>query len=290
MVDAIDPRVIRLSVEIDGQFHVFEGDMDITARGRKTANPLENTCDVRISNLTKHDRDYILTATSPFIANKKSPKRMIVEAGRVSTGVARLFYGDITSSQITQPPDIGLTLRFQTGAHKKGLVVARQGREVEPLSSLAHTVAKDLGTSLTFEATDRQIANYSFSGAAAGQVDALASAGGVDVFIDDTVLIVKDAGKGLKNRVRVLNKNTGMIGVPEFTERGLKVKFLIDASTVLGGTLDVESELNPAVNGRYTVYSLDFEVATREEPFYYVAECRRPGQIVRQKKARHGRR
>jgi hypothetical protein len=285
-VDAIDPRIVRLSVEIEGQFHVFEG-FDITARGRKTANPQENSCEVKISNLTKSDRDYILTATSPFIANRRSPKRMVVEAGRKSTGVFRLFYGDITLSQISQPPDIGLTLRFQTGAHKKGVIVGRQGNATQSLSSLSRMVADDLGTGLTFEADDRQIANYSYSGSAAGQVEALGDVGGIDAFVDDTVLVVKKKGTGLKNRVRVLNKHTGMIGVPEFTERGLRVKMLIDADTVLGGIIQVESELNTAANGQYVNYALDFDVASRAEPFYFIAEARRPGEIVRAKK--HGR-
>lgn len=277
---AIDPRIVRLSVEIDGKFEVFEG-FDIFARGRKTANAQENTCEVRISNLTKHVRDYILTTTSPFIGNRRAPKRMIVEAGRQTTGLTRLFYGDITSSQISQPPDIGLTLRFQTGAHKKGQIVARSGLPSQNLSDISRAVAADLGTSLTFEADDRAIANYAYSGAVTGQVGAIGDAGGVDAFIDDTVLVVKNKGSALKNRVRVLNKHTGMIGVPEFTERGLKVKMLIDAGVVIGGAMSVESELNPATDGTYSIYALDFEVATREEPFYFIAEGVRAGQIFK---------
>ena len=42
-------------------------------------------------------RNYILTETSPFNKNK-TPKKLIIEAGRVSTGTARLFVGDITAS------------------------------------------------------------------------------------------------------------------------------------------------------------------------------------------------
>lgn len=285
MSDAIEPRIVRLSLEIDGAFTVFEG-LDITAKGRKTANPKDNTCEVRVSNLTKHDRDYILTATSPFIANRRSPKRMIVEAGRASIGLTRLFYGDITSSQITQPPDIGLDLRFQTGAHQKGLVVVRQGRETASLRSIAEGVSKDLGTSLVFEADDTTVANHSFTGPALRQVDAISDVGHVDAYVDDTTLVVKNKGVGLKNRVRILNKNTGMIGIPEFTERGLKVKMLIDAATTLGGTLQVTSELNPAVDGDYVVYSLDFDVATRQQQFYFIAEARRAGQIVRAKRGK----
>lgn len=279
---AIVQRVIRLSIEIDGRLHVFD-DLDIRARGRKSANAKENSCEVVVSNLTKANRDYLLTATSPFIANKRTPKRMIVEAGRAGGGLSRLFYGDITSSEISQPPDIGLTLRSKTGAYKKGFVVARNGRDLQPLSAIAAGVAADMGTSLTFEADDFQIANFSFSGAVGDQVDVLAAAG-VDAYVDDQTLVVKNIGEGLRNRVRILNKHTGMIGVPEFTERGLRVRSLIDAETVLGGTIEVESEINPAANGRYVSYQIEFDIASREEAFYYITEARRAGQVVRNKR------
>src|SRR5579859_8178757 len=97
---AIVPRIVQLSIEVDGAFKVFAGDFDIKARGHKTADGQENSCEVTISNLTKADRDYILTETSPFLANRRSPKKMLVEAGRSTTGLTRLFIGDIMTSQI----------------------------------------------------------------------------------------------------------------------------------------------------------------------------------------------
>lgn len=277
---AIDPRVIKLSLEFDGTFTVFS-DLEITARGRKTANPQENTCEVKVSNLTKEHRDYLLGATSPFLSNRKNPKRMMVEAGRASTGLTRLFYGDITMSQVSQPPDIGLTLKFQTAAHHKGVIVARAGMSVQQLSGLSANVAKDLGLDLTFQATDRSVANYSHSGANLGQVQRLADTGGVDAFVDDTTLVVKNRGAALTGRSVLLSKDTGMIGVPEFTERGLKVQGLVDTGMRLGGAVQIQSQLNPAANGTYTVYALEFDIANRDTPWYLTAECFAPGQIFK---------
>jgi len=270
----IDQRIVRISIEVDGEFKVYE-ELDIRARGQKTANPLQNTCDVDIVNLSAQTRNYLLTETSPFNANR-SPKRLIVEAGRVGQGVTRLFYGEIISATPSQPPDIGLRLRAQTGNYAKTLVVARSGAAQQSLRSLAQRVATDLGVSLDFQATDKQIANYSFNGSALRQVDALEAAGGVDVYVDDQTLVVKNIAAPLTGRIRVLSQESGMVGIPEVTERGVKVRMLLDSNTVLGGTLDVTSKLNPALNGEYTIYGLDFEVASRSTPFYYVADCRRP--------------
>lgn len=270
-MSSLDRRLVRVSVEIDGQFKVYDQAFDITASGKKTSNPLQNECTVTISNLDRQTRNYLLTETSPFNKNK-TPKRMIVEAGRMSTGMTELFYGEITNATPSQPPDIGLTLKAQTGQFAKTKVIARQGLPQQSLSSLAQLVAQDIGVALDFQATDKQIANYSFSGSALRQVDALGLAGGVDAYVDDRVLVVKDRSKPLTNRIRQINQNTGMIGIPEITERGAKVQFLLDVNVVLGGTLDLESELNPAVNGQYTVYALNFDVSSRRQEFYYTAE------------------
>lgn len=269
----IDLRILRVSIEIDGEFQVYQ-DLDITASGKKTVNNLQNDCTVTIVNLTKEHRNYLLTETSPFNKNK-TPKRLIVEAGRVSEGVTRLFYGEITSANPSQPPDIGLVLKAQTGSFAKGKIVARSGAAQQSLRTLAGQVAGDLGAALDFQATDRQVANYSFTGAALRQVDQLGALGGLDAYMDDQTLVVKDRGVPLANRIRLVNKSSGMIGIPEVTEKGVKVEYLLDTTTALGGTLEVQSELNPACNGRYSIYGLDFEVSSRREPFYYRAEASR---------------
>lgn len=277
-MDRFDPRIIRVGVEVNGETRVYDQDMDIRVSGTKVANPIQNTCEVTISNLTRDVRNYLLTETSPFNA-KKTPKRMFVEVGRVSAGggPTRIFIGEIVTSAPSQPPDIGLTLTAKTGAYAQGQVVARSGNAQQALSSLAARIAADLSLTLDFRAADKQIANYSFSGAMLRQVQALELAGGVDAYVDDESLIVKDRGTPLPERTHVLSAQSGMIGIPEATERGVKVRMMLDSKVTLGGGLDIMSELNPALNGSYTIYALGFEAATRDVPFYWTAEASRNG-------------
>lgn len=274
----VDQRILRVGIEVSGEIRWYEGSggsgLAIKARGTKGATDTQNTADVTVTNLSRDIRNYILTETSPFNKNR-TPKRLIIEAGRVSTGVARLFVGNITKSSPTQPPDIGLEMTAQTGAFKKGEVVARSGAARENLSAIAGRVAADLEATLIFEATDRQIANYSFSGATLRQVNALAEAGGVDAYLDDETLVIKDRGAPLKNRVKVIDNTTGMIGIPEATERGVSIKILFDLQTDLGGRVDLTSELNPALDGAYTIYKIDFDLASRETPWYLDLEASR---------------
>lgn len=271
--DKLDPRLLRIGVEIDGQLKLYEG-LNMTASGTKFANANQNECEVKISNLDKVTRDYLLTATSPF--NKdKTRKILTVEAGRVSTGYSLVFAGDITNAVGGQPPDITLTLKAAAGDFAKGRIIATSQPGVVPLRNIAARVAADLGLSLTFEAKPKQISNYTFTGSVVKQVEQLGAMGRVNAYIDDLVLVVKDFNAPLENRTRTLSLDTGMVGIPEFTETGIKVKMLFDNQTVLGGGLNVTSKLNPAANGVYTVAKLGFELASRDTPFYYIAEATR---------------
>lgn len=272
----LDPRMIRVGIEVDGEVKVYDETFDVTVSGEKFASAQQNTCEITISNLTKSARNYILTETSPFNANR-TPKRLYVDAGRVSTGLSRLFVGEIVSSTPSQPPDIALTIKALTGNYAKGLVIARSGLTQEPLAAIAGRVAADLGLKLDFLATDKQIGNWSFNGPALRQVNNLELAGGVDAYIDDTTLIIKDRGDPLPERTKVLSSASGMVGVPEATERGVRVSFFLDQDTVLGGALELESELNPPLTGNYTIFKLGFEAASRDTPFYWTAEASRNG-------------
>lgn len=273
MATELDPRIVRIGIEVGGKIQTYEG-LAVTATGIKYANANQNECEVKITNLAKATRDYLLTETSPF--NKiKTAKKLIVEAGRKSTGTSVVFVGDICSVCATQPPDISLTIRCATGDYSKGMIVQRTQPGLCSLQRIASQVASDLGLRLVFQCQDKQIANYCFTGGALRQVDQLAAAGGINAYVDDKALILKNYGKPRSGSTRVLNLETGMIGVPEFTERGIKVKMLYDNQTTLGSGLQVTSQMNPAANGLYAIYKLGFELASRDTPFYLVAEASR---------------
>lgn len=267
----LDLRHIRIGIEVLGQVNYYEGgQMRLRVAGTKYANPLQNDCSATLTGLSRQTRDYILSEASPFNANR-TPKRLIVEVGRVSTGLFQLFAGDIVSAEPSSPPDIDLTIKAKTQAAQAGNVVARSGGSMMPLSSLAKSVAEDLGVPLTFEATDKNVASYSHTGAALKQVERLQEVGGVSAFLDDDRLIVKDLDAPVSGRVRILNKNSGMVGIPKATEKGCKVKFLIDADTALGGMLRLQSQLNPAMDGDYVINQLAFDAASHDAAFFYDA-------------------
>jgi len=270
----LDPRVIKVSIEVNGVLKTYSSPLAITVTGTKYANALQNEAEIVLENLDRATQDYILTETSPYNLNR-TPKSVVVEAGRVSYGTAVIYRGNIVTSNVTQPPDVGITLKCLTGNFVKGNILTRNQPGQATLKQISTQIAQDTNTILNFQATDRNISNYNFAGAALKQVDLVGALGGLNVFIDDRVLVVKDAFVPLTNTLRILSAETGMIGIPEFTEQGIKVKYLLDNRTTLGGSLRIISQQYPAVNGDYVIYKLGFQIASRDVPFYYIAEAAR---------------
>jgi hypothetical protein len=272
-VAQIDPRIVRVGIEVDGQIKYYEG-LNIVASGTKYANANQDECEVQISNIDKATRNYILTETSPFNKNRKR-KKLIVEAGRQSYGASRIFVGDIVTSTVSQPPDITITLKALTGNFTKGDIIARNQPSQMSLKKISEQVARDLGVTLDYQAKEKNIGNYSFNGGALKQIDKLGQAGGVNAYLDGDVLVVKDYNVPLNGKMRILDLDSGMIGIPEVTEQGVRATFLLDNQTTIGSALKITSKIYPAVNGTYTIYKLSFNIASRDTPFYFIAEAKR---------------
>lgn len=262
----IDLRRVRVGIEFEGRINWYEG-MRIRATGTKYANPTQNECTVTISGLSQPVRDSLISTT------ETATRRLILEAGRVSTGLHRIFVGDIYAGEPSSPPDVDVVLMAKTGNAWNEKVTVVSGAEMQKLSNIARRVADDLRVTLDFQATDKNIANYSFSGTANKQILRLQDAGQVQAYVDDERLIVKDLRTAIKGRTRILSLDSGMVGIPKRTEQGVEVTYLIDGPSDLGGTLELNSIFNKPLNGKYTINQLKFDITTHEDQFFYQALC-----------------
>lgn len=268
----IDPRIIRLGIEIDGAVKYYE-DLYISAKGMKFTSPNQGQCNITILNINRETREFLMREANPFNGDGKR-KSVILEVGRESYGTSVLYIGDIFRVQPTSKPDLGLQLRCITGHFNKGKLLSRSGAELSKLSTIAMGVATDNELALSFEVPDRNIANYTFTGSATAQITKLGRLSESDVYVDNGTLFIKPTAKPKKGgEIRVLNKKTGMIGTPKGTETGVKTKILFDPVTQIGGQIDLTSEVNPVLDGSYVVYKLDFDITNRDGPFYLNVEA-----------------
>ena len=116
-----------------------------------------------------------------------------------------MFEGDITTTSVSQPPDIVLTIKALTSQFQKGNIVTNQVPTISTLSQIAENAADSLGVRLDFQGQDQQINNYRYEGSAAGQINKLGDITAMDLFVDDDVLVVKERNQPIAGRQRVLN-------------------------------------------------------------------------------------
>lgn len=273
MTAAFDQRLVQVSIEVaDGQIFTYQ-DLDIKAHGTKFRGALMNTCELRISNLTKDHQNYILKEASPIARIGIRPIKMTLDVGRESSGMFRLFEGDVFQGGVSQPPDIGILLNCLTNNFIKSQTVANNFDSTVDLRVIAQKVATDNGYQLQYNATPQNIENYSFTGSPDKQIQKLNEYKNVIAFVDNSTLIVIDADQPRGDTVRLINAQTGMVGVPQPTSQGCSVQVMIDSTIIVGGSIRIKSDINPGCDGDYIVQKLDFDVTNRETPFYYTLEC-----------------
>lgn len=271
MADAFDPRIVKVGIDFgDGQITTFEG-LNINITGQQFFSTISNTCEVRIYNLTREQREFILTNASPF-KQPRTPVNITVDVGRQSYGTFRIYEGNVIECQSSQPPDIGILMHSLTGNFLRGDINNFQQSAITPLNVIVAQVGQILGANVINEATDKQVDNFSFTGSATALIKEIEDLG-VDVTLTNGTLIVKNRGVALGGEVRPISAATGMVGVPEIMPNGVRVKLMIDNSITIGKQVMIDSKINPAANGTYWISTLTFEIANREEPFWYVAEC-----------------
>ena len=283
MEPELDPRLIRISFEIDGFRRSYGGnpeetgndELAISVQGTKFSNPIQGECTVQITNLTREIRDFLLTEGSPYMNQNRNEREIRVEVGRVSTGLALLYVGGIFRTSVTQPPDQTVTIQCKTKQFQKTDIVTNSFSGNVPLSQIAEQVATDLNTELEFRATDTMIANYSFSGSTTKQVDKLDAVIGISAFVDDEALVVIDEPREAAAQARFLTPMTGLVGIPVPTEQGIKVTMMYDQQTINGGLINLQSVRYATYNGTYRIYKLSYHITNRDTPFYLIAECQR---------------
>jgi len=273
---AFDKRIVRVGLEIDGDI-VFFQDEDIRVSGEKFMSPTLSQCTVQISNLSREHRNFILTKSSPIISRNggRNPSFLVVDVGRESYGTFRLFEGRVFTATVTPPPDIGITLRSLMQTAAGSLIGINSHGETAQLRGIAQSIADQNGLNLEFKAEDRMVANYAHSGALRMQMEKLQAVGGVSVFADAQTLFVIGYGEERGTTRFKINKENGMIGVPQATEEGVIVQTLLNPGLLIGGGVTIDSEVNPSVNGDgYNIWRMEFHAANRDYPFFYTLTCR----------------
>ena len=265
----INNRLLKVEIELNNTLRVYEN-LAITVEGVKEDTQKQNEFNITITNISREIREAIL---QDVYATQKSPKKrkILVYAGRLKSGYSLVFVGDIQNATPSSPPNIDISFKCLTGNDVKFDIVAKSGA-TKSLKEIAESVAKSTNKRLIFEAINKTIGSYTYTGSALKEVQKLAEVGNVNAYIEDDKLIVKEKSKALKNTAFLVSYKSGLLRA-ESTEKGVKVKIYFNPNISIGSEIILESDLNKPLNGSWIVNKIVYNLQNRDSSFFMELEA-----------------
>ena len=235
---------------------------------------------ISVANLAKDDIEYLSTYMTTYVDPARQ-KKINLYAGYEDTGYGLIFQGDIIEAKPEGLSDVWLDITAKTNYFNRQNIITYSN--TSPVSSfqMAENIAKQFDVPLSWKSKSKKlIDSFNFSGAKAKLLEEFNKCGDFVAFLDNGILKVIDkddsppaeeqTAKSDENRgnTKLINLNSGLIGLPEATEYGCKFKTLLDPTLNPGDWIRLESSKLPAVNGYYQIYDLNFSFSTRESQFY----------------------
>ena len=235
---------------------------------------------VSVANLAKDDIEYLSTYMSSYVEPDKR-KEIAIYAGYEDSGYGLIFRGDIIQAVQEGIPDTWLNIEAKTNYFNRQNVITYSVTSPVTTKQMAQNVANQLGISLSWKSKSQKlIDSFNFVGAKAKLIEEFNKYGDFIAFWDNDVLKVVDKDEetpaaktsepenSSEGSVKLINASSGLIGIPQSTEYGVKFKVLLDPTLNPSDWVRLESEKFSAINDYYQIYSLKFDFASREKNFY----------------------
>lgn len=281
----MDKRICYVQIQTQDGGKQIE---NIALKGRieRKASVNGSTAKISIANLSKPDIEYLSTYTSRFVDPAKQKKINII-AGYESTGAGMIFSGDIVSAMPEGLPDTWLNIEAKSNYHNQTNIINYSINNAKT-QDIAQNIATQYGLALDWRSKSQKLIDcLNISGAKSRLLNELNKLDNFRAYIDNGVLRVVDKDEEPPKEsqtpktfnsnisdtkktgyVKLINADSGLIGIPKIDEYGVVVKILIDPSINLGDWFKLESRLYPAINGFYQIYEMVYDFASREPQFY----------------------
>jgi hypothetical protein len=84
------------------------------------------------------------------------------------------------------------------------------------------------------------------------------------VFIDNEVVNILKANEVFEAYVPLINSDTGLLDTPIIYNTSLDIKTLFDPAIVVGQIIEIQSTINPAINGQWKVQGVNHNISVME--------------------------
>ena len=191
-------------------------------------------------------------------------------------GMSLVFQGDIINSKpdYNSAPDVPLVIDAISGYYQ-GLsaVPPYTFKGSIPTSNIIEELCQQMGYTFVNEGETKKAVNPYLKGSPIQKIMQLAKSYNLDVNLTGKTVTLRKSD-GNRRLIASINKDSGLIGYPEFTNMGLKLNCEFMPELKIGDEIEVKS-IVPKASGRWRIFSLNHSIGVHLDgaPWETSIEC-----------------
>ncbi|WP_118179046.1 baseplate hub protein [Paraburkholderia phosphatilytica] len=277
-------RILNLNVQLPSGTVTLDASMYLRVKIKKDALSIQNTCNVTCFNLSRSLRESLLSQFSAF--NQRNVEagqpgfaaayiNATVEAGYKTSSqsaVQTVYSGQVTVCEPEGgPPTLGVRIGLASQQIYKGQYITGPAPSRATFKQYVTWAAGQMGIPYVCETSyDNQVITNPSSQTLS--VDSLLwdiqayFRPKVAAWIDNNTLYVRDINKVVSTAQIVPISN--FVGTPMWTEWGVEYQTFFNPQIQLAGGTILTSLLNPSLNRTFVTGGLEYDLTSRDDPFW----------------------
>ncbi len=213
---------------------------DIAMAGGETMGALQ----LRVFGLTQAMMNRLTTIG--YVATALLGKNTVSLAAGDDNGMAVIYEGAIMTAwaDYASAPDVAFNVLAQAGAVDALKPVASISfKGSVDVAVIMSGLAKTMGLTFENQGVSVSLSNPTYAGTAWAQMRACARQADIWATVDRGALIITPKQHATKGSIPVISAETGMVGYPSFSSRGLSVQTLFNPLIRMPGLVEVRSSI-----------------------------------------------
>jgi len=283
MSDTLTKKLLALTITLGaGSFGDEVGDT-VTLTGFRMSALCQNNggdsmgmCQLRVFGLAEAMMNK-LTTIGQINKSIRIKTAILLAAGDDDNGMQSVFQGTIMDAwaDYNSAPDVAFNVLAYSGL----------GAAVKPVGATSYkgsvavvdimrTFASEMGLVFEDGGVDVKLASPYFPGTTLSKVRACAMAANCCWIIDRGVLAIWPRDGARSGVVPLVSPDTGMVGYPSLSSKGMTVKMLFNWNIRGGGPVAIKSSI-PMANGTWTVGRVEHDLSseTPDGPWFTNMDC-----------------
>jgi hypothetical protein len=232
-----------------GQFGADLGDTVTLTGFRMTADTSDSggesmgMCQLRVYGMLNETMNK-LTTIGQINRAIRTKNSILLAAGDDESGMQTVFQGTIFDAwaDYNSAPDVAFNIIAYSGLDLAVKPVnATSYKGAADVATIMQGFANDAGLILENNSVNVQLSNPYFSGTTLNKIRTCARAANILQTIDRGVLAIWPKTGSRVGEIPTISKDTGMVGYPSLSSKGMTIKTLFNFNIKLGGRVSVQS-------------------------------------------------